>query len=264
MQKDKTLGVIVPTYGHFEYAARAIRSALGHTRTKTHVIVVDDGSVGGLDALKNLYHQLETGRSRLTLFGFDNNGGLTRSWNQGLRIARNLGCAYTCCGNSDLVFPVGWDVPIVTALENRDVHLVGPVTNAPGTESKQDVKRYVHKYELTDEQAKLDKLCMQLTNDYGSEIIEATINGFCMVAKTETWWKNAFDKENVFRPRNDYDSQGRPNPTPLMTLNEYELQRRWHKAGLKSAICPGSFVFHYRAVSRGDRYKKGNWYRMGT
>jgi hypothetical protein len=46
-----------------------------------------------------------------------------------------------------------------------------------------------------------------------------------------------------------------------MTLSEYELQGRWRKDNLHIGFCPGSFVFHYRAVTRGDRYKRGKWYR---
>jgi hypothetical protein len=46
-----------------------------------------------------------------------------------------------------------------------------------------------------------------------------------------------------------------------MTLGEYELQGRWTKAGLETAICTGSYVLHYRAVSRGARYRMGDWVR---
>jgi hypothetical protein len=50
-----------------------------------------------------------------------------------------------------------------------------------------------------------------------------------------------------------------------MTLNEYELQRRWKETGLKvRRRCLGSYVFHYRAVSRGDAHKKGDWVRAGV
>ena len=47
-----------------------------------------------------------------------------------------------------------------------------------------------------------------------------------------------------------------------MTLQEYELQGRWHAAGLRSGVVLSSFVFHYRAVSRGEKkFGKGQTYR---
>ena len=73
---------------------------------------------------------------------------------------------------------------------------------------------------------------------------------------------HAYDAEHVFKPRNDVNSRGHKNPTPLMTLQEYELQGRWHAAGLRSGVVLSSFVFHYRAVSRGEKkFGKGQTYR---
>jgi hypothetical protein len=43
---------------------------------------------------------------------------------------------------------------------------------------------------------------------------EHPINGFCMLAKTQTWWANAYDAEanQVFCPRNDFNSKSERNP----------------------------------------------------
>jgi GT2 family glycosyltransferase len=48
----------------------------------------------------------------------------------------------------------------------------------------------------------------------------------------------------------------------MMTGNEDELQARWAKKGMKSGVVLSTFIFHYRSVSRGDKYKWGRWYRQ--
>lgn len=264
-----TISIIVPTYGHFDYAARAVESAYRNTTACVpRVIVVDDGSPEWVlldeeDAPGRLRAVLEAiPPENKSVFRFDSNGGLTRSWNTGLDIATVCGDQYACCGNSDLVFSPGWDRALVLALE-RGAALVGPVTNAPGSEEDQHVSKVWPAYEVRDDDWYLSQTASALWDEYEDSFVPATLNGFCIVAKTKTWQNNAFDRDHVFCPRNDFNSKGQRNPTPLMTLNEYELQRRWHKAGLKTGYCPGSFVFHYRSVSRGEKFAKGQAYRIG-
>lgn len=250
--------IVVPTYNHFEYAAEAIASAFSAaTHLDPHVLMVDDASPNWtpirplLDAAsEDKFHE----------HVFEKNGGLTRSWNYGLTLAKNLRFDYCCVTNSDVVFTTGWDFEVVQALK-RQYALVGPVTNAPGTSPEQYVGKYSGVYSKEDPKANLDVVASELSAAHAGRTKEVTLNGFCMIAKTKTWWDNAFDDEHVFKPRNDVNSKGEPNPTPLMTLNEYELQRRWHQRWLKSAVVLGSYVFHYRAVTRGDREKRGDWVR---
>lgn len=280
--------IVVPTYNHFEYAAEAIASAFTSTSLlDAHVLMVDDASPEwptGMPPRVFLSHldtkDRETAEDKFHVHHFGKNGGLTRSWNYGLREAKRLNFDYCLVTNSDVYFPPNWEYQLVSGLKQYD--LVGPVTNAPGTVAEQYVKRYSMTYDTPKsfvfdpageietiqkmkwqqalyEQARL--VALELFNHQNGKFKEVTVNGFCMMAKTKTWWEHAFDAEHVFRPRNDFNSKGEPNPTPLMTLNEYELQHRWHQKGLKSAACLGSYVFHYRAVTRGDREKRGDWVR---
>ena len=257
------LAVIIPVYGHFEYAYEAALSALLNSSCYSMIIWIDDCSPDyqssqcrlALNAIKVIEPH------RLVVRHHEENKGLTACWNHGLQVARDLNADWTVCGNSDLAFPFCWDVALRAALKNS-AHLVGPVTNAPGTEAHQDVERHIFNYRLTDNREELNKVSQELIATHGSQFREASINGFCMMARTETWWQHTFDGEHVFRPRNDFSSRGAKNPTPLMTLNEYELQGRWKKAGLKIGFCPGSFVWHYRSVTRGNLYRSKGWYRM--
>lgn len=258
--KSATIGIIVPTFGQYDYAVQTVASALQHTRSSCHVLVVDDGHPDYLTEWPRLFQACRPGGDRqCDTVAFPEQGGYIRSLNTGLAILRRLDVPYVCCANSDLLFTPDWDVPLLAALD-ADFALVGPVTNAPGTEVQQDVSRYLKDYMLTDDAGVLATQAAQL-QQLSLPPQNGTLNGFCLLAKTKTWWANRYDADHVFCPRNEKDSRGRRNPTPTMTLNEYELQRRWHAKGLRSGYCPQSFVFHYRSVTRGDRFKKPGWYR---
>lgn len=255
--------IVVPTYGHFEYAARAVTTALANTRTlKPHVLVVDDASPDFKGSHFDAPDRRLDPDGRISVIRFPQNGGLTRSWNQGLVTADFVGHDFCCVTNSDVEFPIDWDREIFNALTFQGYHLVGPVTNAPGSNPDQYVGRYSMLYDKAKAQDEYNQVQGELLVAQRGRYKDTTLNGFCMVAMTKTWWENAYDKEHVFRPRNEFNSKGERNPTPLMTLNEYELQRRWHDKGLKTGACLGSYVFHYRAVSRGDKHKRGDWARI--
>jgi len=258
--------IVVPVYGAYDYAAIALRTALEHTRVlRPTVCILDDYSPdsperGNLEASAVLKQEMVSRENRQCWRAyFSENHGLTAMWNYGLQQAKAEKHDYCCVTNSDVLFAPGWDVEIVAALEKYA--LVGPVTNAPGTEKEQFVGKYSVTYTRTDTPDAVAAVQSELHSVQKGRFKEHTLNGFCMVAKTETWWKHAFDAERVFCPHNRFNSKHELNPTPLMTLQEYELQRRWHAAGLKSAIALGSYVLHYRSVSRGDAFNKGDWLR---
>ena len=59
-----------------------------------------------------------------------------------------------------------------------------------------------------------------------------------MVGLTNTWWDCAFSSECVF------------NPAFKLTRNEDEFQGRAAARGKTVGVAPGSFVWHYRGVTR--------------
>lgn len=258
------IGLVVPVYNYFDYAADALLSLLQEDSVpcQYQVVVVNDASpewttetslplLSALKTLKNHNHVCE-------LYSFEVNQGLTYGWNFGLRTLFTKNCDYICVTNSDVLFSKDWWVPLVRGIEDGYA-LTGPLTNAPGTEQKQQVKLYIKDYEPSDLKEHINQTaqaCLQL-----EPYIETPLNGFCLFSSQKHWQENAYDSEFVFRPKNLFNSRNQPNPTPLMTLNEYELQSRWHEKGLKFACCCRSFVFHYRSVSRGLQFAKGQQYR---
>src|SRR5690242_10482987 len=105
MPKPPTLAVAIPTYGAFDYAAKAVASLLENTHAARPVaVVVDDASPdaaagrGGIDALAAAHP------GRVEFHAFPGRGGLLRSWNFGLARARELGADYAAAANSDVIF----------------------------------------------------------------------------------------------------------------------------------------------------------------
>lgn len=241
------VAVIVPTYKHFGVAEGAVRSAFAHT-PDCRVFVLDDHSPDWDPAWAA---RLGAEFPHLRWHRFGKNGGLTRSWNEGLRLARESGCAYTVAANSDVLFTPGWFEPLAWALDNG-VDLAGPLTNAPGHQPKQQVKRHLPDYTAADDPAALAETARRLAEKNPRIFTPLRINGFCMAAKTLRWWEGAFSPAAVF------------NPKFKMTRNEDELQGRWARLKRVAAVVTASFVFHYRGVSRtgGTRGREGQgWFR---
>lgn len=265
------LCVIVPTYGKFEYAKQAVESAIESARNvEAHVFLVDDASPDfhGYDnigevAPNHIVRGLMSKYSRrMRLIVNPVNLGLTQTWNKGIVAAVIAGnFKYICVTNSDVVFPKGYDIGMTQALNANKVDLVGPVTNAPGTEEDQFVKLYSDVYSGPDDD-KIDEVQLDLLNKRNTQVKRMTINGFCMMALAYTWENYMYAPEQPFKALNPVNSKGQTNPTPTMTLQEYELQARWHKVGLKSGVALSSYVFHYRSVTRGPRFNKGDWARL--
>lgn len=261
------IGFICPSYNNFDYALRTIQSFFKHT-PGGYCIFLDDCSPYWTPEWQSKFASaLPTprGDQGMYILRFATWGGLTRSWNYGLKIALEQQLDFCVAGNNDILFTEGWQDGLLASLAHG-YRLVGPVSNAAGVSSdgKADVWRYLSEYHLTDDPAYLNAVAQELRSKFAGVVVDTKINGFFMMAKTADWWDGAYNYADghVFCPRNDFTSKGKPNATPLMTLNEDELQGRWMAKGWKTAVVPSSFIFHYRAVSRGPRYCKGRWYRM--
>lgn len=266
MDPTDRIAFICPQYQQDNYSALAIHSFFA-TTPNGYCILLDDASPywdahGSAQRFAKLLPQPH-GQRGMYVHHFAQNGGLTRSWNFGLRVARQQGCRWAIAGNNDVLFTPGWQEGLIEAIE-AGYALVGPVSNAPGITDRagrQEVWRYMEDYRLTDDPAYLAEVAERLRANRGLQI-PAAVNGFFLFAETERWWQGRYDELHVFRPSNPVNSKGNRNPTPLMTLNEDELQGRWRGKGWQSAIVPSSFIFHYRAVSRGRKHCRGRWFRM--
>ena len=260
------IGFICPVFraaAFHSYTTVALRSFFDTTPGGV-AIVADDGSKEW-NKYQQLYEQLPRSKEQQIHFiHFNDQVGLTRSWNAGLTLADELKLDYAIAGNNDVIFTNNWYSGLLHAL-NNGYALAGPLSNAPGVTAKngqQKIQKHLPSFELTDDRDKLDTMSAELHRDHLGEVFESRINGFFQIASMDSWRKGMFNIKDYYRPRNVYDSKGRRNLTPTLTLNEDELQGRWGRLGMKSVIVLSSFIFHYRAVSRGGKYKCGAWYRQ--
>ncbi len=226
------VGVILPSYGHFDYLHLAAESA---ARTPGAVIiVVDDASKDWPgDRVVRGYLPKDV---PFVLQRYDGNAGLSRSWNAGLRICRNMGLPYAVCGNSDLVFSMGWWEPLEEALQSHD--FAGPVTNAPGHMRQQDVARYLPGYSLSDDPDDIEDTAKALREANAAGSVRGNLNGFCIAGKVDSFHRAGNFNESI----------------PLAG-NEDDLFKRSAALGMTAAVVPTSYVFHYRSVSRGLKGK---------
>lgn len=261
------IGFVCPTYDAVNLHAYTVAALQTFFETTPNgvAIVVDDGSSSWSKDYENKLKAITASfphADELHLIHYEKHGGLTRSWNAGLRRAADLRLDYAIAGNNDVLFTPKWYEGMLHALANG-YDLVGPLSNAPGitAKGKQEIQQYYTDYVLNDNPQDLQKIASYLHTNRLGQVIESKINGFFQMAHMDSWRKGKYDDRHYYRPVNTHTSKGRRNPTPLMTLNEDELQSRWSGLKMRSAIALSSFIFHYRAVSRGDQYKRGNWYR---
>jgi glycosyltransferase involved in cell wall biosynthesis len=250
---------ILPSFRNFEYARQCLLS-LHRFSPFAQAVVVDDASP---DWSSNYGWWQSTG-GRSHAYRFTSQGGLTRSWNIGLEIARRLRPEYIVCGNNDVLFSPDWWQPMCAALASGYA-LTGPVSNAPGATAPgglQNIRNYIPDYRLTDNPLAIAEVSKRLRRQYSGVCIPSPVNGFFMMAKCDTWHRYRYCGDSVFPPLIHALPSGKANRTPTMTGQEDWLQYVWQKKGLQSCIVPSSFIFHYRSVARGRAYARGEYMRM--
>ena len=250
---------ILPSFQNFAYS-RSCLISLHRYSPFVSAVVVDDSSP---DWSSNYGWWQGTG-GPCQAYRFQSQGGLTRSWNAGIEIARRLTPDYIVCGNNDVLFSPNWWQPMCLMLE-AGYALAGPVSNAPGVTAPnglQHVRTYLPDYQLTDDPTYIAIAANRLRRQWSGWAIPSPVNGFFMMAKHKTWQDHGYSPELPFPPVIHELPTGKLNQTPTMTGQEDWLQHELHKKGLGTCIVPSSFIFHYRSVARGPQYARGDSLRM--
>jgi GT2 family glycosyltransferase len=234
-----SVALIVPNHNTLDYSIRCIESFLRYTPRHIFsctVLLVDDSDDGEF-YLKTSEMTFDN-RCKLHYSMLSANAGVTAAWNYGLQYLRNI-TQYTICTNCDILFTLDWWRALHTLLQYDTCELIGPITNAPGHCTYQDAASYgIDK--ISDD---IEHLYAVSNRIYGATVPSQyyyveRINGFFMMAKTDTWWKYAYSSTEVFDPKY------------VMTGNEDEFQARAKEKGMKIAYTPNSYIFHYRSVTR--------------
>ncbi len=235
----KTIGIVIPVHSTYVYMIDAIHSLYRYRPNDYELrpLVISYSTFRGispeemgLDKIKDMRVDFEPSEHV--------DRGLTPKWNTGIRMLAQKNCDYIVVTNDDILFTPKWHVPLVDALESNDLALVGPITNAPGHKPVQSIARVLPNYVLSDAPDVLEAQAAEIREAPSSKYVFSSINGFFMMAKTESWLSGAYSSLNVF------------NPLYSVAGNEDELQIRWAAQGRRIGFCPNSFIFHYRSVSR--------------
>lgn len=221
---------IIPTYGCFDYAELATKSFLD-SESESVAIIVDDCSPDWNEEWLSSFD-----KSRIIVHRFNENKGLTRSWNWGIRKSSAINAKFVMVGNSDLLFPKNWFKPFESQF-SLGWEFLGPLTNAPGNRPIQNIKKYLPEYTVSDTTESLENTMHKLSLLNIKPAIHGNINGFCMVGRPRSWrFYDMFDEERY-----------------PMTHQESNFFSRVFKSGGGSTVgvVTGSFIFHYRSVTKG-------------
>src|SRR5262249_28067577 len=123
--------IVVVTHNQLAFTRLCLESLLANTDGPDYeVIVVDNASTDGTaDYLRGLAER----RPAVRVVPNDANRGFAAATNQGLAMAAG---GVLVLLNNDTVVSRGWLAGLVRHLSDRDVGMVGPVTNRTGNEAQ--------------------------------------------------------------------------------------------------------------------------------
>ena len=191
-------------------------------------------------------------------FRYGKNVGLTQTWNDGVHFAlKKLKADYMFLINNDVIIPEGTLNRLIAHIRNnRKIGVIGPLTNSPGDQLLQDIRRYSEAYAASDSMDDIQKTADLVRDNKPIEIDH--VNGFFMGFPKETFTRNIYF--TLFRTYYF-------NPVFRNVKNESRFQARLKSTGLKNFLSADSFVFHYKDVSQhrtedlSDRLKRGEIFR---
>ncbi|MEJ2710750.1 MAG: glycosyltransferase family 2 protein [Anaerolineales bacterium] len=131
MPPDKKASLIILTYNNLDYTRQCLDSIYAHTRHPDfEVILVDNASQ---DETPEFLRKFAQKHANVNLILNQTNQGFSRGNNQGAEVAVGEVLVFL---NNDIVVTEGWLSGLLSHLEDPQVGMVGPVTNASGNQSR--------------------------------------------------------------------------------------------------------------------------------
>ncbi len=126
--------IIIVSYQNPEYLRLCLESIWEKTSYPNYeVIVVDNNST---DDVKSYLEETAKSEKRLRVIFNDTNLGFARANNVGIAAAITAGCEYLILLNNDTIVTSGWLPKLIHYLDDKQIGLVGPVTNSIGNEAR--------------------------------------------------------------------------------------------------------------------------------
>lgn len=232
---------LVSCFNYFEYTKRFIDSYYSSIDDKYNYIlmIMDDHSE---DMTKAFFLSRTKAYNNMCYFRYKKNMGVSQTWNDGILFAlRKLKANYIFLCNSDTIISKNAIGTLIGHLKNnRQIGVIGPLTNCPGHQSHQNIRRYCPGYVASDLLNDIQKIHNFVKDNKPIEI--SYVNGFFMGFPKKALEENVyftFIKLYYFNPL--YRDKG----------NEDDFQERLKQIGLKSFIATDVFVFHYKDITLG-------------
>ena len=111
------VSVIIPTYNHAKFLAKAIKSVLDQTYTNFEIIVIDNHSTDNTNEVVNSFND-----ARLKLLKVHNNGVIAISRNKGILEAKGDWIAFL--DSDDFWYPSKLETAMNFALQNDEYEVI--------------------------------------------------------------------------------------------------------------------------------------------
>lgn len=232
------LTIIIPVFTAVRQACACVRSILESDAAKCKIILLDDGTPGGVAELESLAGQHEN----VHVISHLRNRGYTRNIQIGVEL---VATDFVCILNSDTLVPSAWGEPLIHSMEmNPYLAGVGPLSNAASYQSIPNVKSNgafsvnQHFGRSTESRENISLLTHAM---FDGELIDVPIiNGFCSIFR-----KSAIDKIGGFDI----------NSFPTGYGEENDLCIRLVSSGYRLAVMPSVFIYHEKSQSFGSKRK---------
>jgi GT2 family glycosyltransferase len=213
----KLVSIVVVTFGNARLTRLCVESIYASTTwPRFELIIVDNAST---DETRTYLRYLARDRECITIILNDTNRGFAAANNQGVAAASG---DYVVLLNNDTVVPRGWLEPLLAALDDPEVGLVGPVTNAVGNEAKIAVD-----YASMDQMAEFASRWMA---EHRHECFDiAMLAMFCVVLRR--------DVLSRIGPLDESYGIG--------MFEDDDYSRRIQAAGLRTVCVRGAFIHHF-------------------
>lgn len=230
------LTILIPVSAPVRQTYQCIQSILKSDASDCHILLLDDATPGGVEALNSLVQQHEN----IQLVSHLRHRGYT----QNVQIGVNL-CTteYICILHNKTLVPSIWSKPLVQALQvNPFLAGVSPLSNAGSYPLTANCL-----FDLNTK--RLDCISMLLHTMFQDELIDVPIlNRFCSVFR-----QSAIDKANGFDVKQFPAEHG----------EDYDLCIRLASLGYRLSVLPSQFVYHEN-IQPLDSNRKIEHSKLGT
>lgn len=207
-------GVVITLHNHIDrFGYPCVQSVLKHTPEERLIIVIDNESTD--PAAIALGRDVDQVIDGLWIREDDQwaAGGLTGSWNRGIRIAIEQNCTQVVLLNHDTIVNESWTT-FLELIGTDDNAVWGPVSNAPG---------HTCRWQYAEE-----------ADPEASPRRAPQYNGFCHGYSVSCLLANMYDSDHFFNPNLPFGG------------NEVDWARRHKSRGGTIMIAPAVFVFHHK------------------